>query len=150
VKFALAAVLVVGCSSEPTASGPETKNPPSAADKLTGNVAVGGEPATLTQCVPGHRERVFVEVVTSKGTLRYENTSLYLGGVLLECKRLDRSWGGGIRSNGTAYWRGTLDFQCTSGATPVVGKLDLDCGQITPEERAQLDQNRSDMKSQPQ
>jgi len=149
VKFALAAVLVVGCSSDP-ASAPETKNPPSAADKLTGNLAVGGEPATLTQCVLGHRERVFVEVVTSKGTLRYENTNLYLGGVLLECKRLDRSWGGGIRGNGTAYWRGTLDFQCTSGGTtPVVGKLDLDCGQITPEERAQLDQNRSDMK-QPQ
>lgn len=152
----LVGVLLVGCNSSTeapaTAETPGKSNP---TDKLAGSLTVGDAAAKLVACKPGHRERVFLDVVTSLGKLRFENMNLYWTptadspdrGVQLECKRLDRSWGGGIRSDGSAYWRGTLDFTCTNGATAVAGKLDLDCGMITMEERAQLDQNRTQMKN---
>jgi len=57
----------------------------------------------------------------------------------LACQKLDRSWGGGVRKDGAAYFRGTLAFRCSA----LAGDLTLDCGQITPEEAAKLSHNRS-------
>jgi hypothetical protein len=156
VKLALL-VALAGCNTNfdppPSNQVVEVPGRPSPSDKLFGNLMIGNDNAALKACRPGHRERVFVEVDTSLGKLRFDEMQLYYNpsatadrGDALDCKRLDRSWGGGIRSDGTAYWRGTLDFTCMRGGTPIVGKLDLDCGAITIEERAQLDQNRNDMK----
>ena len=63
---------------------------------------------------------------------------------VLACEKLERSWGGGARVDGSAYFRGTLDFRCRWIDSLLVGKLTLDCGHITPEERRSLDKNRAE------
>ena len=123
----------------------------SATDVVKGSITVDGKPATLGACKPGHTVHVFVEVVTNLGKLRFEEQQLYWNpiadaptrGDKLACDKLDRSWGGGVRmpGDGTAYWRGTLAFSC--GA--IAGDLTLDCGNITPTERAQLDGKRKEL-----
>jgi hypothetical protein len=117
-------------------------------DVLQGTLRVGDTVAALVACRPGHAERVFVDVDTSLGTLRFQNMKLYWQRAELTCKKLDRSWGGGIRSNNTAYWRGSLDFDCQVGEARLVGMLKLDCGMITAEERASLDANRHELQDQ--
>ena len=120
----------------------------SPSDVLQGTLRVGDAVAALVACRPGHAERVFVDVDTSLGTLRFQNMKLYWQRAELTCKKLDRSWGGGIRSNKTAYWRGSLDFDCEAGGARLVGMLKLDCGMITAEERASLDANRHELQDE--
>lgn len=129
----------------------------SSTDVVKGSFVVDGAPATLGACKPGHSTRPFVELVTSKGKLRFENQVLYwhadpnaiTRGSELACSKLDRSWGGGVRmpGDGTSYWRGKLWFRCESPAK-LEGELELDCGNITPTERAQLDGKRQDLLDQ--
>jgi hypothetical protein len=150
LQIALAAILFSGCGKDrepapdPAASGSQA----AAADVLDGTLSVGGEPARLVACQPGHDGRVFLDVVSSRGTVRFRDARLWWNprsgdpGHELACDRLDRSWGGGVRLDGTAYWRGTLRFQCRHEAMAIDGDLVLDCGQITAQERAQLDANR--------
>ena len=144
VRVALASAVVVSA-----ASCGSTNEPPvvGSRDVVTGTLVVDGKPVALTGCKPGHSVHTFVEVVTASGKLRFEDQRLYWNpapdaitrGELLTCGKLDRSWGGGNRADGTSYWRGTLVFAC-SGYT---GDLVLDCGDITATERAQLDANRN-------
>jgi hypothetical protein len=82
---------------------------------------------------------VFVEVDTPKGTLHFGEGKLAWNGSPVACSKLDRSWGGGVRRDGSAYFRGTLAFRCEH----VAGELSLDCGGITPEEGAELASNRA-------
>ncbi|MEO8706470.1 MAG: hypothetical protein ABI867_40975 [Kofleriaceae bacterium] len=146
---AAALAVVCACSSDPAPPAIEVVTPTGARDVFTGTITVAGKPGAPTACSPGHSVHTFVEVVTSAGKLRFEDQQLYWNptpgaitrGDRLECTKLDRSWGGGNRSDGTSYWRGTLVFTC--GA--ITGDLDLDCGSITKEERAQLDANRRSM-----
>jgi hypothetical protein len=113
---------------------------------LRGELTVDGAPVALRACRPRHAVHTFVEVVSAAGTLRFEDQKAYWNpvpdavtrGAELACTRLDRSWGGGVRPDGSAYWRGTLDFVCGR----VTAKLTLDCGGITPTERAALDDRR--------
>jgi hypothetical protein len=100
---------------------------------------VDGAPAQLLRCRPGHAVHVFVEVDTSKGTLHFGEGELAWNGSRVACSKLDRSWGGGVRRDGSAYFRGTLAFRCEH----VAGELSLDCGGITPEEGAELANNRA-------
>lgn len=135
----IAGVIAGACSkSAPTPTSSE----------ITGTFTVDEKPVTVNQCRPGRAEHTFVEVITSSGVLRFEHQQLYWNpdrhaatrGARLTCSKLDRSWGGGHRANGTSYWRGTLDFRC--GA--LAGKLELDCGNITDEERQGLDRGRTE------
>jgi hypothetical protein len=122
--------LVAACSK------PEP--PPVTAD-VTGTLTVDGAPAKLVRCRPGHAVRVFVEVDTSLGILRFGEGKLSWNGSEQACSKLDRSWGGGVRGDGSAYFRGTLAFRCGG----LLGDLSLDCGQITPDEGAELAKNRA-------
>jgi len=151
----LAIATLVACKDEPKAPDPGPVTSPvrdTSTDVVRGSLTVDGSAANLTACRPGHAVHTYVEVVTSKGRLRFEDTKLYWSaavdgvtrGDALDCDKLDRSWGGGVRTDGTAYWRGTLAFAC-KGAAAIAGDLTLDCGNITAEERAQLDGNRADM-----
>ncbi|MBC7977757.1 MAG: hypothetical protein H7138_22490, partial [Myxococcales bacterium] len=114
-------------------SKPEPATSPMAPE-VAGRVTVGATAATLQRCRPGHAGRVFVEVDTSLGTLRFGEGKLHWNGEEQRCDKLDRSWGGGLRQDGSAYFRGTLAFRCGT----LDGELTLDCGQITPAERAEL------------
>ena len=146
-------LVVAACSKDPPSNEMETPGKSHASDVLTGTLRIGETPVTLKACRPGRTARVFVEVVTSGGRLRFEDTHLYWSpeldskarGDQLACDQLDRSWGGGNRADGTSYWRGSLTFMCMYGKTPIAGMLTLDCGKITAEERAQLDSNRKEM-----
>ncbi len=129
MRFAVVAVALVACSR----SAP----PAPATTEVTGTLTVDGAPATLKACRPGHAVHVFVEVDTSAGTLRFGEGKLYWDGSELACTKLDRRWGGGVRADSSAYFRGTLAFDCGKAR----GELTLDCGHITPEERAELDKN---------
>lgn len=120
-------------------AGACSRSGPAAHRDVTGTVLVGGVPAALLDCRPGHTHRVFVEVDTSIGVLRFAAGTLAWNGIALGCQKLDRSWGGGIRRDGTAYFRGHLAFRCA----PVAGDLTLDCGRITPAEAAALERNRA-------
>jgi hypothetical protein len=113
--------------------------PVPAATEVTGTLTVGGEAARLERCRPGHAVHVFVEIDTTLGVLRFGQGKLHWNGNELSCSKLDRSWGGGLRQDGSAYFRGTLAFRCAT----LEGELTLDCGQITTEERAELDRNRA-------
>jgi len=149
-------LVVAACSKDPPSKVMETPGKSSASDVLTGTLRVGESPVTLTACRPGRTTRVFVEVVTSGGRLRFEDMHLYWNpdvdskarGDELACEKLDRSWGGGNRADGTSYWRGSLAFTCTHGETPIAGSLTLDCGNITAIERSQLDGNRKEMQDE--
>ena len=130
-RLAAAAVAALGgaCKSEPAAAHRD----------IAGAFTVDGVPAELIRCRPGHGAHVFVEVDTSLGVLRFGSGKLSWKGADLTCQKLDRSWGGGVRKDGAAYFRGILAFRC--GA--LAGDLTLDCGQITPEEAAELSHNRA-------
>ncbi|MBA3456612.1 MAG: hypothetical protein H0T42_26215 [Deltaproteobacteria bacterium] len=132
------------------------KRAPARAAEITGSLTVGGEAMSPLACRPGRAVHTFVEIVSPRGILRFEDRELSWSrdvnaqgaGEKLACTRLDRSWGGGSRADGTSYWRGTLSFECTLGPTPVVGDLVLDCGNITPEERQQLDGQRDELREE--
>lgn len=146
---ALAVLALVACKDKEPAPAPapgsgSASPPPSAADVLQGALRVGDERVPLVACKPGHAGHVFVDVVTAKGTLRFSQQKLSWDGAELACTKLDRSWGGGLRKDGSAYWRGTLAFTCTHAGAPLNGNLKLDCGGITADERASLDAGRAD------
>jgi hypothetical protein len=145
-------VLAIGCSKRevpPPAPTPASTPAAAPADKIEGMLTIDGAPVPITACRPGHGVSTFVELVTAAGTLRFENKQLSWNGEVLACTKLDRSWGGGTRPDGTAYWRGTLRFECDRksprGGDRASGDITVDCGGITPTERAQLDANRKDM-----
>jgi hypothetical protein len=130
-RAALAVAWLAGACSRPP--------PPAANADVTGTLTVDGAAAQLVACRPGHAVHVFVEVDTSKGTLRFGEGKLAWNGSPLTCSKLDRGWGGGIRRDGSAYFRGALAFRCDR----LEGALSLDCGGITPEEGAELATNRA-------
>ncbi len=160
---ALPLLVLVACGSKDPDRPPPTPDPPkifrNPSDKINGTLLVDGNRVELEACLPGHEEHTFVSVRTAKGTLKFEEGKLYWnGGDALGCDKLDRSWGGGVRDDKSAYWRGTLTFKCTVDCSRITGDhckgkmlqeidgdLALDCGNITDEERRQLDGNRKDM-----
>jgi hypothetical protein len=111
---------------------------------VNGTLVFAGSPAQLAGCRPGHAVHVFVEVDTTLGTLRFADGRLSWRGVELTCEKLDRSWGGGVRRDGSAYFRGSLAFRCGT----LAGELALDCGHITPQESAELARNRAAARSE--
>ena len=136
-----------------------------ASREVTGTLVIGGATVTVTKCRPDHGLSTYVVLENAKGAVRFEDKRMYwnpddtegfTGGHPLDCTRLDRSWGGGVRADGTAYFRGTLAFDCayTGGgagagkATKITGDLTVDCGNITAEERAQLDGHRKDLRDE--
>lgn len=148
---ALLLALVCACGGKSDDQVVEVLGSSSATDVVKGSLTVDGKAVTLGACKPGHSVHPLVELITSAGKLRFEDQQLYWNpiadaptrGDKLTCEKLDRSWGGGVRlpGDGTSYWRGKLWFRCG----PIVGELELDCGNITPTERAQLDGKRQDL-----
>ena len=156
--------LIASCRDrdEPARAAPDKPAVPStgpaekpAPDTVTGSIVVDGATLTPTGCRVGREAHLFVEAITPRGTLRFANAQLVWNNTLLACTKLDRSWGGGSRTNGTHYWRGMLDFVCgpvteaSEAVRPsrardgtITGKLELECGGVTATERAQLDANR--------
>ncbi len=148
MRRGLALVVLAACSSKSAAP---------ASTEVTGTLSFGGQPVPITKCRPDHGVSTYVVLETAKGALRFEDKRLHYNaddpegltpGRALDCTRLDRSWGGGVRLDNTAYWRGTLSFDCAMGATAITGNLTLDCGNITAEERASLDKQRTDLREQ--
>ncbi|MDX2087991.1 MAG: hypothetical protein SFX73_09080 [Kofleriaceae bacterium] len=150
-------VLAIGCSkSERDQPAPPRQGSGSAApavpDKIEGTLSVDGKPVAITGCRPGRATTTFVELLTAEGVLRFEDRQLFWQvdpkavsrGEVLSCTKLDRSWGGGTRTDGSAYFRGLLRFECT-GVRAISGDVTVDCGNITPTERGQLDANRQHM-----
>lgn len=120
-----------------------------AAPDITGTLSIHGtDVSSKMQCKPGAAVHIFVDIVTPEGTLRFEDQKLSLNGEVLACDKLDRAWNGARRPDGTAYWRGTLAFDCGSEPGRVIGDLDLACGNITLEERAQLDRAKRELEEQ--
>ncbi|MBA3465533.1 MAG: hypothetical protein H0T46_36710 [Deltaproteobacteria bacterium] len=127
-------------------------------NEVTGTLTLEGATVTVTKCRPERgADGVYVVLETPKSALRFEGKKLWWNrddpegfapGAALECKRLDRSWGGGSRLDGTSYWRGTLSFECSDGPKTATGDLTLDCGNITPEERASLDAQRTKLRDE--
>lgn len=137
------ALLVAACGKGDTKS--------TTSKEVEGSLSLGGKPLTVTACRAGRGVTTYVELVTAAGKLRFENQHLYWAqkdfgrGDELACDKLERSWGGGLRKDGTAYFRGHLIFVCRGPTGPLTGDVTVDCGRITAEERASLDKNRSDM-----
>jgi hypothetical protein len=115
---------------------------------VQGTLSIEGKPVPITTCRAGRGVTTYVELVTAMGKLRFEDQKLFWSqqdfgkGDELSCDKLDRSWGGGMRKDGTAYFRGHLIFVCKGAPGAITGDVTVDCGRITPAERAQLDQNR--------
>lgn len=148
--LALTCALVGGCrdgesskgASLGAGSGSQSSREPRGAE-VTGTMQVAGAPVALTRCRPGHAVHVFVEVDTSAGTLRFGEGKLWWLGSERRCARLDRRWGGGVRRDGSTYFRGTLSFACGD----LTGDLALDCGGITPAESTELARNARDARA---
>jgi len=140
-----AALVACSRSDEPPEPAAKSGSARPGALGVVGEVAIDGKPASPTACRPGTgASGTFIQIDTTRGAIRFEDKQLSIDGVVVACKKLDRSWGGGHRANGTSYWRGMLDVDCDR----VRGRLDIDCGDITAEERAQLDANRKEMREQ--
>ena len=148
----VAALLVAAC-----ACGKGDDKQPDKRREVTGTLSLDGKPLDVTQCRAGRGETTYVELVTANGKLRFENKQLFWAtsgadrGDRLQCDKLDRSWGGGLRKDGTSYFRGQLIFKCRGPAgQQLAGDVQVDCGGITPEERAELDKNRDEMRREQQ
>jgi hypothetical protein len=138
MRAALLAITFVACGGK-TVDAPE----------ITGTLSIHGvDVSSKMQCKPGAAVHIFVDIVTPEGTLRFEDQKLRLNGQELACDKLDRAWNGTRRPDGTAYWRGTLAFDCAGEPGRIVGDLDLSCGNITLEEKAQLDRAKADLDAQ--
>jgi hypothetical protein len=138
MRFVPVLLLAVACSS--------TK--PTEPD-ITGSLTIHGvDVSAKMQCKAGAAVHIFVDIVTPEGTLRFEDQKLSMNGEVLACAKLDRKWNGTRRPDGTAYWRGTLAFECASEPGSITGDLDLACGNITLEERAQLDRAQRELDEQ--
>ena len=143
--LAVALLLLAACEKKSKAKPPSPE--------VTGALELDGKPLDITRCVAGRGVTTYVEVITAAGKLRFEDKQLFWAasnpgrGDLLQCDKLDRSWGGGQRKDGTSYFRGHLIFVCRGpSGQSLTGDLQLDCGGITTDERAQLDKNRQDMR----
>lgn len=157
VALGVTAVLALGCSrgerqdartEEATpASGAPRATPDATSEVVEGTLLVDGSSVGPLRCRPGANVHIFVDIVSPAGVLRFEDQRMSWDGEPLTCARLDRSWGGGRRPDNSAYWRGTLDFACRAGARTYAGQLRLDCGDITTEERAQLDAQRAKIRA---
>ena len=132
---------LVACGNETPKKSPE----------VTGSLSLDGKPLAIVSCRAGRGVTTYVELLTAEGKLRFEDKQLFWSkqdpgrGDKLECEKLDRSWGGGMRKDGTAYFRGHLIFACKGPVGAITGDVTMDCGGITAEERASLDKNRTDM-----
>lgn len=131
-------LLVAACSD---------KKPP-AKREVEGTLSLEGKPLAVTQCRTGRGVTTYVELVTAQGKLRFEDAKMFWSpdvnagrGDQLECRKLDRSWGGGLRADNTSYFRGHLMFNCMGPAGAITGDVMVDCGGTTDEERRQLDEN---------
>jgi hypothetical protein len=123
-------------------------------DKIEGTLALDGTPLPIVGCRPGHDGTVYVDLVTASGALRFvsgESEQMYwnprpdanVRGAPVACSIPHRSWGGTRRpEDGTTYFRGELAFSCRGAAGEFVGKVSLECGNISPHERALLDDGR--------
>ncbi|CAN5907875.1 hypothetical protein BH11MYX2_BH11MYX2_35630 [soil metagenome] len=144
----LAALIAFASCGNPTSDHPGQQGSSgsgvsASGDLIKGTLSIDGAPVKEMTCRPGAAVHIFVDVVTPAGTLRVEDGKLAFDDEPLTCEKFERSWGGGRRPDNRAYWRGTLSFACVRGAQHIDGNLDLDCGGITAEERAQLDAQRS-------
>ncbi len=129
---------------------------PPADPEISGSFTIDDAPMRLTECHPSAGpEGIAVQLTTETGgRLRFRKAEMAFqfqseAWEVLACDKLERSWGGGARVDGSAYWRGTLDFRCAWGHLMLAGKLALDCGKITPDERRSLDKNRAESLKEP-
>ena len=123
-------------------------------DKIEGTLALDGRPLEILRCRPGHEGTVYVDLVTAAGALRFvsgETERMFWNprpeanerGTPIACSIPHRSWGGTRRpEDGTTYFRGELAFSCRGSAGAIEGKVSLECGNISPFERALLDDGR--------
>jgi hypothetical protein len=145
----LAVLLVVAACSD--------KKPPPAKHEVEGTLSVAGKPVAVTACRAGRGVTTYVELVTAEGKLRFEDAKLFWSkdvaagrGDQLACRKLDRSWGGGLRRDNTSYFRGHLMFDCMGPAGAISGDLTADCGNTTAEERQQLEENAQKFREEQQ
>ena len=141
--LAVVLLLLVACDKK------SKSKPPSR--EVTGALELDGKPLDITRCAAGRGVTTYVELITASGKLRFEDKQLFWSasdpgrGEPLQCDKLDRSWGGGLRKDGTSYFRGHLIFVCRGpSGQSITGDLQLDCGAITADERQQLDKNQQD------
>lgn len=124
-------------------------------DKIEGTLTLDGKPLEIVACRPGRVPRLHVDLVTRAGALRFvsgEDARMFWNprpdtteaGAPIDCSIPHRSWGGGTRADGTAYFRGELTFSCRGAAGAFEGKVALDCGDIRSFERQGLDQQRQE------
>ena len=140
-------LLLVACDKS------DKQKPPS--PEVRGTLSLDGKQLEITRCVAGRGVTTYVELITVLGKLRFEDKQLFWSasdpgrGDPLQCDKLDRSWGGGLRKDGTSYFRGHLIFVCAGPAGQrITGDVQLDCGGITADERQELDKNRDEMRRQ--
>lgn len=143
MRVALLVLALAACKGE--------NQQPAARPDVSGTLSIDGKPIEVTACRAGRGVTTYVELVTARGKLRFEDQKLFWSadrdfgkGDQLACDKLDRSWGGGMRKDGTAYWRGQLMFACKGPPGAISGDVKIDCGRITAEERAQLDESRDE------
>jgi hypothetical protein len=151
VRAGAALVLLVAC-------GGKTEDPPAPASPVTGKLLVAGAEQQIVSCEPGRTatQHTFVALATRVGSLRFENQMLHWSsdgtgktrGDALTCEKLERSWWAGGDSPSTYYWLGSLAFRCRSSAGEITGDLELSCGKVTAEGRAQLDKQRDALRRQ--
>ena len=122
-------------------------------DRIEGTLTQDGEPLAITACRPGRDPQLYVDLVTAAGALRFvsgEDARLFWNprpdedkrGEAIACSIPHRSWGGGTRKDGAAYFRGELAFSCRDAPGAFEGKISLDCGDISSIEREGLDEQR--------
>jgi hypothetical protein len=133
-------------------SGSAATAAPAVPDKIEGTLTLDGRPLAIERCRPGRDGTIYVDLVTAAGALRFlggEAEHMFwnprpdanVRGPAIACAIPHRSWGGGTRPDGAAYFRGELVFSC-EGPPAIAGKVSLDCGDIRPDERASLDEQR--------
>lgn len=137
--LALALTAAAACSRAAPDDGPRP-------DAVTGTLTLDGAALGIDRCVPGRTGgALHLDLVTARGTLRYvpyQAAQVIWAGAPVPCTRLERSWGGGSRADGSSYFRGRIVLACG----PLAGDLTADCGAITPEERRDLDAHRHELR----
>ena len=118
-------LVITACSVGDPVAVPKDQWPYIAATITATTLAVDGAPAVIARCRVVENARndgVALDLAHARGRLRFTRQHLYGArdpgdpdnGSDLHCTKLDRKWGGGIRTDGsrTGYWQGYLDVTC--------------------------------------
>lgn len=149
IVLALAAS-AAACKSDDQGGGKATTG--GAAAGVKGAATLDGKALAIRECaLKDGFDGVEVRLPTPEGVIVLADDELHWGkldsplkGPELSCTRLEKDYMSG-KESGQMFWHGTLGFDCKVADRALAGDLTLECGTVSPEMRARLEQQKQEL-----